>query len=109
MFLKSLPEKKTKHSKILKSFFNHKKSPEKIIESGLMNFRELNKFPVANTGDKLFFVGYEKQGKPGITFDGQFISVEDTKSFERTLKEGVKIVDTLDESSDSDRRTAFVL
>ncbi len=101
VYIKGIPERKTVHGRIVKSFFKHERSPGKLLKDGLIDFREINKFPVVNSGDQLFFIGHEQQGIPGVSFDGQFIPVEDAKPYEIRLKEGVEIIDTLDEHSDS--------
>ncbi len=101
VFIKGIPERKTIHGGIVKAFFNHERCPGKVLESGLIDYREINKFPVVEKGDKLFFIANEQKGIPGITFDGKLIPVEDAKPFQIRLKDGVEIVDTIDEFSDS--------
>jgi len=100
--VKGIPDVKSIHGKISKSFFNHKQSPGKLSKDGVINFKEINKFPIVNTGDKLFFITHEKQGKQGVGFDGKMIPVEKAQPFIIDIGTRVKKIDVIDETGKSE-------
>lgn len=72
-----------------KYYFNHEDYPGKLLENQSIDFREINRFPVINKGEDMLLVRYEVKGKPGLTFDGQEIPVDNVAPFALTLHEGV--------------------
>lgn len=100
--VKGVPEVKSIHGKISKSFFNHKQSPGKLSEDGVINFKEINKFPIVNNGDKLFFITHEKQGKQGMGFNGKMIPVEKAQPFIINIGSRVKKIEPIDETVNSE-------
>ena len=96
-----VPEIKSRHGKIAKSFFNHELSPGKLLKDGIINFKEINKYPVVNAGDNLFYITHEKQGRQGLSFDGSLIPVEEAKPFLIDIGPGIKKIDDLDENGKS--------
>jgi len=97
IFVHGLPAKPSFDGKIAKSFFSHEKSPGKLSKDGLINFKEINKFPIVNAGDNLFYISHEKQGKQGLSFEGKLIPIETAKPFNINIGPGVKRIDDLDE------------
>lgn len=86
---------------ISKSFFDHEQSPGKLLKDGVINFKEINKYPIVNADEKLFYITHEKQGKQGVSFDGKIISVEEAKPFIIHIGSGVEKIDDLDETGKS--------
>lgn len=74
--LKGIPAIESRHGEIAKSYFNHEKSPGKLHKDGVINFKEINNYPIVTEDSLLFFVSYEKQGKPGLDYLGKEIPVE---------------------------------
>jgi len=100
--VKGIPDVKSIHGKISKSFFNHKQSPGKLSKDGVINFKEINKFPIVNTGDKLFFITHEKQGKQGVGFDGKMIPGEKAQPLIIDIGTRVKKIEPIDETGKSE-------
>ena len=98
IIVKGIPAIKSIDGKIEKSFFNHKQSPGKILENGAINFKEINKYPIVNAGEKLFYIIHEKQGEKGVSFDGKLIPAEDAKPFIIHIGPGVEKKDDPDET-----------
>jgi len=101
IFVHGLPVKQSLNGEIAKSFFSHEKSPGKLSRNGLINFKEINKFPIVNSGDNLFYITHEKQGQQGLSFDGKIIPVELATPFNINIGPGVKRIDDLDEFGQS--------
>jgi uncharacterized protein (DUF342 family) len=93
IIIKGIPAIKGINGKIKKSFFNHSQSPGEILKSGAINFKEINKYPIVNAGEKLFYITHEKQGKNGVSFDGKIIPSEDEKPFIIHIGPGVERID----------------
>lgn len=96
--ISGIPEIKTRHGEIAKSYFNHEESPGRLLKDGVINFREINKYPVVNAGDNLFYITCEKQGRPGLSFDGKIIPVEEAKPFILQIGTTVREISDKDES-----------
>ncbi|MCD4721426.1 MAG: FapA family protein [Desulfobacula sp.] len=98
IIVKGIPAIKGIDGRIEKSFFNHKQSPGKLLKDGAINFKEINKYPIVNAADKLFYITHEKQGEKGVSFDGKIIPVEDAKPFIIHIGSGVEKIDDPDET-----------
>lgn len=96
-----IPDVKSRNGEIAKSFFNHKQSPGKLLKDGIINFKEINKYPIVNAGAKLFYITHEKQGKQGISFEGKILHVEEARPFIINLGAGVEQIDDPDETGKS--------
>jgi hypothetical protein len=96
IIIRGVPARNTIHGEIAKSFFNHEESPGKLLEGGVINFKEINKYPIINAGENLFFISHEIPGKPGISFDGRLIPVEEAAAFSINIGPGVKRIDDPD-------------
>ncbi len=101
IIIEGIPAIESEDGAIAKSFFNHEKSPGKMLKDGAINFKEINKYPIVNAGDKLFYISHEKQGKQGISYDCKPIPVEEAKPFELTIGQGVEKIDDPDETGKS--------
>lgn len=99
--VRGVPAIKSIHGEISKSFFAHELSPGKLLKDGVINFKEINKYPIVNSGDNLFYITHEKQGKQGISFDGKVIPVEEARPFIINIGTGVKEIDDPDETGTS--------
>ncbi len=93
IIIRGVPSKNTIHGEIAKSFFDHEESPGKLLEGGVINFKEINKYPIVNAGENLFFISHERPGRPGISFDGSLIPVEEASAFDIIIGPGVKRID----------------
>lgn len=91
----------SENGKIEKSYFNHELSAGKILKGGIIDFREINKFPIVKAGDKLFYISHEKQGQSGISYDGAQLPVHDALPYPIQHGEGVKRVDDETENGTS--------
>ncbi len=98
IIISGIPEIKTIHGEIAKSFFNHEESPGRLLKDGVINFREINKYPIVNAGDNLFYITHEKQGRPGLSFDGKIIPVEAAKPYILQIGPAIKEISDPDES-----------
>ena len=96
-----IPEIRGSDGDIGKSFFNHELSAGKLLKGGLIDFKEINKFPVVNSGDALFYIEHEQQGKPGFSFDGKVIEVHETTPYPIRIGDGVEKTDDVDDSGRS--------
>lgn len=96
-----VPEIQSFHGKIAKSYFNHKLSAGKMLKDGVINFKEINKYPIVNSGDKLFYIAHEHQGRPGISFNGKIISVKDALPYPIQIGDGVERIEDLDSTGKS--------
>ena len=85
------------NGEIAKSFFEHEQSPGQLLKDGIINFKEINRYPIVNAGDKLFFISHEKQGAAGVSFDGKIIPVESAQPFTINIGPGVEKVEAPDE------------
>lgn len=74
-------------------FFEHENYPGKILPSGKMDFREINRFPSIKAGEDLMIINYAKPGKPGITFSGNEIPVPALADMNIELLEGVERIE----------------
>lgn len=101
IIVSGIPEIKTQHGEIAQSFFNHEQSPGKLLKDGVINFKEINKFPIVNAGDNLFYITHERQGRQGVSFDGKLIPVEEAKPFIINIGPGIKKIDDPDETGKS--------
>jgi hypothetical protein len=81
---------------IVKAYFDHKACPGLMLKNGVIDFREINKYPIVKAGDNLFFISREFQGKPGMAYDGNIIQVPKALPLDVNLKDGVDLVDGLD-------------
>lgn len=97
IIVSGIPVIKSIDGKIAESFFNYEKSPGQLLKDGVINFKEINKYPMAKEGDNLFYITHETQGKPGFSFDGKALLVEEAKPFNITLGRNVKKIDDPDE------------
>ena len=66
----------SRNGEVAKSFFHSEKSPGQLLKNGVIDFKEINHYPIANSGDDLFYITYEKQGTPGLSFTGAVIPVD---------------------------------
>ena len=94
--IKGTPVIPSRNGAIAKAFFDHKSCPGALSKNGIMDFREINKYPIAKAGDNLFFIIPESQGKPGMGYDGQVIQVPNALALKIDLNGGVEKVDSLD-------------
>lgn len=101
IIVRGIPAIKSIDSMIAKSFFDHELSPGELSKDGIIDFKEINKYPVVNAEEKLFYITHEKQGKQGISFDGEVIPVEEAKPFIINVGPGVKEIDDPDETGKS--------
>ncbi|WDP89612.1 MAG: DUF342 domain-containing protein [Desulfobacter sp.] len=76
-----------------KALFDHERCPGLIHADGVIDFREINKYPIVRKGDNLFFITPPVQGKAGIQYDGTIVPVEKTMPMVLTLREGVRRVE----------------
>ncbi len=95
----AIPPLPSVDGKIDKSYFDHELSAGKLRKDGVINFREINKYPIVNAGDKLFHIAHEKQGKPGISFDGEPLPVEDAVPLMINIGPGVEKIDDVDDGT----------
>ncbi len=95
MVFKGTPEIPSLDGAIGKSYFDHEACPGLLMENGVIDFREINKYPVVSAGDNLFFITPEYQGKPGLGFDGEIIPVPRALPLDINLKGGIDLVDSL--------------
>ncbi|MBU3954410.1 MAG: FapA family protein, partial [Proteobacteria bacterium] len=94
--VKGTPVIPSRDGAIAKAFFDHKSCPGALSKDGIMDYREINKYPIAKAGDNLFFIIPESQGKPGMGYDGQIIQVPNALALKINLNGGVEKVDSLD-------------
>ncbi len=96
--IEGIRESKSMNGDIGKSFFNHTLCAGKMLKNGGIDFREINKFPVVNAGDDLFYMIKEEQGRPGISFDGTIIAVKEAVPYPMKVGTSVEQIDDLDAS-----------
>ncbi|MBU1194286.1 MAG: DUF342 domain-containing protein [Proteobacteria bacterium] len=84
---------KSCNGEIAKSYFSHEKSPGKLLKDGVINFKEINNYPVVNAGDTLFYITYEKQGTQGLSFEGNIIPVSEAAPYAINIGDGVERID----------------
>lgn len=77
------------HESIAKFYFNHGDYPGKVLPNGKFDYRELHKFPSVKQNDNILFVRYPVPGKPGITYSGRHLVVNEPKNFDLKIKDGV--------------------
>ncbi len=92
--IKGVPPILSKDGAIAKAFFDHKSCPGLLKEDGVIDFREINSYPIVKAGDNLFFITPEVQGRSGMSYDGKVIPVPQAMPMTFNLKEGVDIVDS---------------
>ncbi len=78
------------------SFFDHEQSAGKLLKDGIINFKEINSYPIVNAGDLLFHIIHEKQGSPGISFDGKLLTVKEAQPLIINIGPGVEKIDDVD-------------
>jgi len=96
-----VPDVKSRNGEIAKSFFNHEQSPGKLLKDGIINFKEINRYPIVNAEEKLFYITHEEQGKQGLSFKGKLLLVEEAMPFMINIGSGVEKVDDPDETGKS--------
>ncbi|MCP4721614.1 MAG: DUF342 domain-containing protein [Desulfobacteraceae bacterium] len=96
MTIKGTPVIPCKDGTIAKAFFDHKSCPGMLLKDGVIDYREINKYPIVKAGDNLFFILPESQGKPGMGYDGQIIHVPNALPLEFNLNGGVHRIDSRD-------------
>jgi len=101
IIVKGIPAIESIHGGISKSFFDHRLSPGKLLKGGAINFKEINKYPIIKSDEKLFYITHEKQGKQGISFDGKITPVEKAEPFTIHIGPGVERKESSDESDSS--------
>lgn len=94
--IKGTPAIPSQDGAIAKAFFDHASCPGMLLKNGRIDYREINKYPIVEEGDKLFFIAPESQGKPGMGYDGQIIQVPLALPLEFNLNGGVERVDNLE-------------
>ncbi len=99
--VKGVPAVDSINGKISKTYFDYKLSPGKLLKDGTINFKEINKYPIINSGKKLFYITHEKQGKQGLSFDGEIIPVKKAEPFKIQIGEGVEKIEDKDEAGHS--------
>ena len=96
MTIKGTPEIPCQDGAIAKAFFDHKDCPGMVLKDGVIDYREINKYPIVKAGDNLFFILPESQGKPGMGYDGQVIHVPNALPLEFNLNGGVQRINSRD-------------
>ncbi len=100
---------------IAKSYFSSELSAGKISKSGIIDFKEINKFPIVNSEDNLFYIQHEQQGIPGLSYEGKTLSVDESIPYPIEIGAGVERIDDIDSTGKSkgyflrSRRTGVVL
>lgn len=97
LIIAGVPEIPSRNGEIKEAFFDYQSCPGMLMADGKINFREINKYPIAKEGDNLFFITPEFQGKPGMTYDGQIIHVEEATPLEFNLLGGIDVVNQRDQ------------
>jgi len=98
---KGTPAIPSQDGAIAEAFFDSESCPGVFKKNGVIDFREINKFPIVKKGDKLFFIAPESQGKPGLQYDSQIIPVFKAIHLELSLSGGVERVERLDKKGKS--------
>ncbi|MCG8637310.1 MAG: FapA family protein [Desulfobacterales bacterium] len=91
---KGVPPVPSKDGAIAEAFFDYKSCPGVVDETGVIDFREINKYPIVKAGDNLFFITPEVQGRSGMSYDGKVIPVPQAMPMTFDLKDGVDIVES---------------
>lgn len=100
IILKGTPAVPSIDGQIAESYFDHEKTAGALLKDGIINFKEINRYPTVKSGDRLFHISPEKQGRPGISFDGKLIPVEEARPMVITIGPGVdKTIDFTDTSA----------
>ncbi|MCK5687561.1 hypothetical protein KAJ27_25730, partial [bacterium] len=99
--INGIPLTKSQNGKIGESFFEFQQSPGELLKNGFINFKEINKYPIVKNGEKLLYISHEKQGKPGLTFDGNIIPVEEAQPFIINIGSEVEKIDDKENSGTS--------
>ncbi len=84
---------------IAESYFEHEQSAGKLLKDGVINFKEINRYPIVNAGDNLFYILHEKQGSAGISFDGKLMAVKEAIPLQINIGPGVERIDDIDEAT----------
>ncbi len=92
--IKGVPPIPSKDGAIAKAFFDHKSCPGLLKEDGVIDFKEINSYPIVKAGDNLFFITPEVQGRSGMSYDGKVIPVPQAMPMSFNLQDGVDIVDS---------------
>ncbi len=106
IIVKGVAEKKSCDGKIAKSFFNHEKSPGKLSKDGIINFKEINNYPIVNADDNLFYITYEKQGTLGLAFDGKIIHVPEAVPYAINIGPSIE---RIEDESGTDKTKGYFL
>lgn len=77
------------HEAITKYYFEHEQYPGKILPNGKFDYRELHKFPSVKQNDKLLFVRYPVPGKPGVTYSGRHLLIDEPRKLNLTIHDGI--------------------
>ncbi|MFH2092989.1 MAG: flagellar assembly protein A [Pseudomonadota bacterium] len=96
-----VPETPSIDGEIAKSYFDHKLSAGKLLKNGVIDFKEINKYPVVNADDNLFYIANEFQGKPGLSFDGKVIPVKEALPYPIQIGDGVVKIEDIGSSGES--------
>lgn len=97
---------KSCNGEIAKSYFNHEKSPGQLLKDGVINFKEINNYPIVNANDTLFYITYEKQGTQGLSFEGKIIPVSEAAPYAVNIGNGIERIE--DNSSAGKPRGYFL-
>ncbi len=93
--------KQSRNGSIAKSYFDHELSAGKMLKDGVIDFKEINKYPTVNADDKLFYIINEYQGLPGLSFDGKLIPVKEALPYIIQTGDGVERIEDLDSTGKS--------
>lgn len=94
-------EIQSEHGQIGKAYFDYELSPGQMLRDGIIDFKEINKFPIVNQGDKLFYISHEIQGKPGLSVTGELIDVFQAKPYPIEVGDGIDKIEDFDAAGDS--------
>lgn len=95
--IKGVPPIPGKDGAIAKAFFDHESCPGLLKADGIIDFKEINKYPIVKTGDNLFYITPEVQGKSGMQYDGKVIPVPQAVPMSINLKSGVDRIESMEE------------
>ncbi len=96
-----VPAKQSRNGAIAKSYFDHELSAGKMLKDGVIDFKEINKYPIVNADDKLFYITNEIQGTPGFSFDGKLMEVKEAQPYIIHTGDGVERIEDLDSTGKS--------
>jgi len=94
MEIRGTPPIPGKNGTIQEAFFDYESCPGLVKASGVIDFREINRYPIVKEEDNLFFIISEIQGKSGMQYDGKVIPVAQVMPLSITLRDGVKRVNS---------------